>query len=101
MATEHIFENGVPFASTEDVVRIIENIQQRTSTDYEFSAKFFDDCQVHDVLGRYGLSEDVQKEFLRSANRPEAAEASLIGCWHTCWFSDCCISSIVINRYQS
>lgn len=87
---------GVSYPSLPDFTLVVNDIQLRVSSDPVFAASYFDDNRVHKVLGSYGLSQDVQKEFLQDANRQQAASSCVLTCWSTCWFTDCAITNINI-----
>jgi hypothetical protein len=51
------------------------------------------------VLGAYGLNADVQRELLQDAGVSEAGAICVFtDCIHTCWFTKCYVTHIVIKR---
>jgi hypothetical protein len=89
---------GINFPTQCDVLFIARDITQRRKDDPNFASLYDEDKQVRDVLGRYGLAEDVQTEWLNNDNRVAAAAGCMLTCWHTCWFSDCVCTSCCITQ---
>lgn len=90
---EEQFIRGVPFPNNEDLLLVENDIQQRLNTNPAFAAAYNDDNQVREVLGAYGISEDVQVEYLKNKQRPAPASKCLLTCWTTCWFTSCALTS--------
>jgi len=77
--------NGIPYTGNADLDKITATIQARIASDPQFGAKYNDDSQVRNVLGAFGINEDVQTEYLRTNGRLEAATS----CTGTCATMSC------------
>lgn len=90
---QHAVIRGIPYPSDQELGEIMQDLQQRIQIDPNIAAAWNDDNQVRNLLGSYGLNEDVQTETLQSANKPAPASKCLLTCITTCWFTSCALTS--------
>jgi hypothetical protein len=89
---------GVVAAPTkEDVRKIVAKLRRDLKGSRSITKQWKQDPRS--VLGAYGLNADVQNELLRDAGVNVAALPCIFTeCIHTCWFTDCVLTHIVVKK---
>jgi hypothetical protein len=87
--------DGVLYPSLADVRKAVERIQKEIKSNSKFSSDL--QATPREVLGAFGISEDVQIELLSDMALQDHASSCYITCLTTCWFTNCVITSIHIS----
>lgn len=87
---------GVLTPSKVDADKILKRLQQDVATNPKIAQAF----QTHPraTLSAYGLNLDAQHELLRDAGMNVAELCIFTDCIHTCWFTKCYVTHIVITK---
>jgi hypothetical protein len=89
--------NGVLSPSKADVDKIVARLQAEIKSNPKVAAQF--KANPRATLGAFGLNEDVQHELLRDMGVAAAASICVFtDCIHTCWFTKCYVTHIVITK---
>jgi len=93
--TETKLVEGVLYPSLADVRKAVERLQKEMKS----NAKISRDLQAtpREILGAFGLNEDVQNELLSDMALETHASSCYLTCITTCWFTNCVITSIHIS----
>jgi hypothetical protein len=87
--------NGVLVAdqgtASQIMSRLVSDIRANASKQAQFQSN------PRGFIGAYGLSEDIQNEFLRDSNL-DVAQSCTFTCVTTCWFTECAITNITVNK---
>jgi hypothetical protein len=93
-----VVKKGAIFPSTEDVKKVVAKLRRELKDDPRKYAKFKRNPRA--FLGALGLAEDVQNELINDMGLPSTALCIFTNCIHTCWFTKCVLTKIVIKREE-
>lgn len=88
---------GVIAPNKEDVRKVVAKLRRDLNASPKIKKQFKQDPRA--LLGAYGINGDVQNELLNDIGvNVEALPCIFTDCIHTCWFTKCVLTHIVIKK---
>jgi hypothetical protein len=88
---------GVVYPSRAQVNQVVAQLKSQLAASPQQAEQFKKDPRS--VLAAFGLNEDVQRELLQDMGTTAAASICVFtDCYHTCWFTKCYVTHIVIVK---
>ena len=95
MSKKMTISNAIVGLNVDDVKNFATQLNVLLAADRKAQADFT--RAPNEFLADRGISLDIRREFLKDAHITDTSPKANV-CYVTCWFTNCAITSITVNR---